>query len=434
MEEEIDLRQYINVLIRYWYWIAGLALVAAVVAFVVSSFLPPTYEATSLVVVTQPRYQFQFDQRVENVPFDLAQFSHGYQTIATSDDLLLFVAKAASRPESPQDLDKMFSVEADGDPNLIKLTVRSRDPQEAAGLANVWAEQLAAYLNQVYGRNDGPVFEKQTAEAKTALEQTDLALATFRQKYGLGFFDSNTLRISGGDDLRISGSDSENTIFDLGIARRLRAKTDLLMQYETQADRTARLLQEARALSAQADSAASPAIVAGLLTDMLQLGLMDKESSLPVQINLGSLDARASLSALITALEAKQNSADEAITRLQAEVEALQSELADRQRELEQLLRDRRVAQDTYLTLSNKFQEASVQAQAKTGDVAQVGSRASVPSEPVGPRRLFNTAVAGALGLMVGVLGVFFIEYWRQGTPQPPPDAALSEESTRPPA
>jgi uncharacterized protein involved in exopolysaccharide biosynthesis len=72
MEEEIDLRQYITVLMRRWYWIAGLALAAAVVAFGVSSILPPTYEATALVVVTQPRYLFQFDSRVQATPLDLA--------------------------------------------------------------------------------------------------------------------------------------------------------------------------------------------------------------------------------------------------------------------------------------------------------------------------------------------------------------------------
>jgi hypothetical protein len=42
-------------------------------------------------------------------------------------------------------------------------------------------------------------------------------------------------------------------------------------------------------------------------------------------------------------------------------------------------------------------------------------SRAAVPEEPASPRRLLNTVVAGALGLMVGVFGAFFIEYWRGG-------------------
>jgi succinoglycan biosynthesis transport protein ExoP len=416
MEEEIDLRQYINVLIRRWYWIAGLALAAAVVALAVSFLLPPTYEATSLVIVTQPRYLFQFDQRVENLPFDAGELARGYQTIATSDDMLLSIAKSANPPLPPEmenieELKKMFVAETGGDVTMVGLTVRFRDPQQAAGLANAWAEQLAAYLNRVYGRsNDSPLFEKQMMEAKTALDQADLALATFRRKYGLGFSGSSNLALS-------DVSDAQQMNLDLGIVRQLRAKTDLLTQYETQADRTTRLLQEARTVAARADSTTSPAIVAGLLSDMINLGLMDKESSSLVQINLSGLDARASLSALITALEAKQSSADEAVTRLKGEVSALQSELADRQGELDQLLRDRQVAQDTYLTLSNKSQEAGIQAQDNTGDVARVGSRAAVPKEPASPRKLLNTVVAGALGLMAGVFGAFFIEYWRQGAP-----------------
>jgi uncharacterized protein involved in exopolysaccharide biosynthesis len=147
---------------------------------------------------------------------------------------------------------------------------------------------------------------------------------------------------------------------------------------------------------------------------MLQLGLVDAETS-PLQISLAGLDAGTSLPALITALEAKQSSTDEAVTRLTAEVETLQSELADRQWELDQLLRDRQVAQNTYLTLSNKLQEARIEAGDESGDAAQLLSHAAVPNKPVSPRRLLNTFVAGALGLIAGVLVVLFLEYWRQG-------------------
>ena len=67
MEEEIDLRQYVEVLIRHWGWIAGLALVAAAAALGVSFLIPPTYEATALVAVTEPRYVMRFDPRFETV-------------------------------------------------------------------------------------------------------------------------------------------------------------------------------------------------------------------------------------------------------------------------------------------------------------------------------------------------------------------------------
>lgn len=404
MEEEIDLREYIKVLIRYWYWIAGLGLVAAVVAFVLSSFLPPTYEATALVAVTRPRYLFQFDPRMQNVPFDPNQLSRGYPTIATSDELLLTVASSADPPLPPErqgleGLRKTFEAETTGDPSLIKLTARSQDPQEAARLANLWATLFVDHLNHVYGVDDDlPLFEAQVAEAKTALDQADRALTAFRREYGLGF--SNRAGIDG-------------MILELGMARQLQAKTNLLTQYEARADWVAQLLAEARAAATGVDDTTSPAIVAGLLADMLQLGLVDSKTNPLVQINLGELDAETSLAALITALEAKGSSIDATTASLTQEVKALQSELADKQQELDQLLRDRTVAQNTYLTLSNKLQEARIGAGDETGDEVQLLSRAAAPEEPVSPRRLLNTVVAGALGVMVGVFGAFFLEYWQ---------------------
>ena len=87
MEEEIDLRQYVEVLIRSWGWIAGLALVAAAAALGVSFLIPPTYEATALVAVTEPRYVMRFDPRFETVN-SVQPAYQAYPELAASDDLL----------------------------------------------------------------------------------------------------------------------------------------------------------------------------------------------------------------------------------------------------------------------------------------------------------------------------------------------------------
>jgi len=418
MEEEIDLREYIKVITRRWYWIVGLTLVAAVVAFVVSSVLPPTYEATAMVVVTQPRYRLQFDSRVQNIPFDPTQLAKGYPVIATSDDLLLSVAQElnstlTSENHSPGRLRKVLTAQTAGDPTLIKLTAQSQDPQKAATLVNVWAKQYVEYLNDIYGGNNAlSLFEAQVAEARAALEEADQVLATFRGEYGLGLSHGN-----------ISVENySEEISLELGIAGRLQAKTALLTQYEIQGDRTTQLLGEARMAVAQADDTVSPTVLAGLLADLLRFGLVDSQTVSPVQISLEGLDAESGLSALITALEVKQNSTNETIALLTTEVEILQAELADRQRELDQMLRDQKMLEDTYLTLSAKVQEARIEAQDETGDTARLLSHAAVPNRPVSPRRRLNTMMAGTLGFVLGVFGVLFIDYWREGTWESPAD------------
>ena len=84
MEEEIDLRPYIEALISKWYWIVGAAVVAGIVAFIVSSMLPPSYEATALVAVTQPTEIVEFDARIRSV--DETQPLKAYPEIAMSDE------------------------------------------------------------------------------------------------------------------------------------------------------------------------------------------------------------------------------------------------------------------------------------------------------------------------------------------------------------
>ena len=87
MEEEIDLRVYVAVLIRYWMWIVGLAVVAAAVALGVSSLISPTYEATALVAITEQRYMMRFDPRFETMT-NVKPAYKAYPELAASDDLL----------------------------------------------------------------------------------------------------------------------------------------------------------------------------------------------------------------------------------------------------------------------------------------------------------------------------------------------------------
>jgi uncharacterized protein involved in exopolysaccharide biosynthesis len=401
LEDEIDLRQYIRTLLRYWRWIVGLGLVAAVLAFAISTILPPQYEATALVTITGPRYRMQFDPRMQDVPFDPRQFTKGYAAIATGDELLTTLLEATgSAMLSLEDLKGALDAQSVGDGNLVQLRARADDPAEAARLANAWAERYVAHLNALYGqKQELSTLEAQVAQAKAAVERTDQELARLRREYGIGF------RPSAAPDV----------VEPLGIVYQLQARTTLLADYEARAGKIAQLLGEARAVMERADGAA-PAIVSGLIADMLGLGQLNTVGMPQVQINLGDLDVRASLAALVAALEAKQAATQEAIAKLQNEVASLQTDVAARQMQLEQLLREQEVSQQTYLTLAKKLEENRVEV---NGDVARIASRAAVPQKPSSPRRMFNTALAAVVAVLVAAFGALFAEYWRQGALRP---------------
>ena len=155
MEEEIDLRQYIEVLLRHWKWIVGLAVLAAVVAFVISSLQPKIYEAEAIVLVTEPRYQIEFDARFQTEQG--APAYNAFPLLATSDGILQGVLEVYDPSPAAEigswrlaTISGMIEATSEGDPSLIVLKVRSRSAEDAAALANAWADVLVAKGNAIY--------------------------------------------------------------------------------------------------------------------------------------------------------------------------------------------------------------------------------------------------------------------------------------------
>jgi uncharacterized protein involved in exopolysaccharide biosynthesis len=96
-----------------------------------------------------------------------------------------------------------------------------------------------------------------------------------------------------------------------------------------------------------------------------------------------------------------------------------------RQRELKQA---RDLAWENYTTVQRKVAEVQLDSQITDSQV-RIAARAITPRGSVSPKPLRNTAIAGALGLMLAVFGVFALEYWRSGelTPKESPSKSASD-------
>ncbi len=88
MEDETDLRIYISVLMRHWRLIVAATLLAGVVALTVSLLIPAKYEATSVVLVTRPFYQFQFSSEIQNLSAQGSLNGKAALDLASSDAVL----------------------------------------------------------------------------------------------------------------------------------------------------------------------------------------------------------------------------------------------------------------------------------------------------------------------------------------------------------
>ncbi len=429
MEEEIDLREYVLVLLKYWKWVLGTAVAAAVVALVVSFLLPPTYEAVALVAVTKSRYVMQFDPRIETLN-NIQPAYKAYPELAASDQVLQEVLDRLNpRPEKLEtlrDLQGMVSAKSGADPSVIRLIVRHRDPEAAAHVANLWAEVFVRRANEIYGteaQSQLQFYQQQLERARAELTAAEEALVAFQARNRESVLQNqlNSYRQMQADYL----ADRRQITYIVQDIRGLREQLSRQPadRPATLADQLTALFLQIKAFNAQA-SAPIQWPAGPNAPPETALTVFNAQASAPIQLQVDSAatlsekslpEQIAFLDDLVRVLEAKSAEIEGRLAELEPRILALQRELQEINTEEDRLVRARDVARETYMTLARKVEEAHIAAEdASTGEV-RLASRAAVPERPASPRKLLNTALAGVLGLMLAVFGAFAVEWWRGG-------------------
>jgi len=422
MEEEIDLREYVQVLVRSWKWVVGLAVLAAVAALGVSFLIPPTYEATALVAVTEPRYVMRFDPRFETVN-NVQLVYKAYPELATSDDLLQdLLVRLDPLPEGVEtyrNLRNMSQAEQGADPSMVRLAVRSQEPEEAARVANVWAELFVTRANEIYGtqgEDQVQFFEGQLERAQAELAAAERALVAFQARNQGAVLEAQLASAQQNlQDYLVEQREIERatrnaralrgSVADMPTDELVSAGDDLaalllqIQAFDVHASRPAQVSESGRSASYGAESQARPS----LWLQVSDSALLSSERT------AGELAVF--LDGLVATLGARREEIEAQVAALEPQILGLQQRLQEVQTEEDRLTRARDVARETYLTLARKVEEVRIAAEDTSGEV-RLASRAAVPEVPVSPRKLLNTAVAGMLGLMVGVFGAFAAEWW----------------------
>jgi polysaccharide biosynthesis transport protein len=400
LEEEIDLRPYLAALVKNWYWILGTGAVAALVALLISSLLPPTYEATALVAITRPRYVLQFDSRFQNVS-NIQPVYRAYPELATSDGILQELRQAndnLTRVETLTELRQTLSASAGADPSLIRLSVKGRDPQNVATLANSWADIYVQRANELFGNQNGEqvtFFTTQLALAATELERAQQALIAFQ-------------------------GENRSTILE----------TQLRSHAETQAAYLARqwglalLLEDVEGLKRQL--AALPPDQAVTVADqltalLLQLQAFGAGDGAMLQLSVAGQPGDAPLSAagqaalldgLLVAVEETAVNIDQQLAELEPLILQTQQELQQLAATQDRLSRDLSIAQETYTTLARKLEEARLTTEG-VGSEVQLASYAAVPERAVSSGRLTIVLIAAFSGGLAAMLIVIAREWWQ---------------------
>jgi len=436
---------------RYWVILLG-ALVAGVVAAILSFVWPPSYEAQSQLLITKlrpsvtldARYQTVAEENVVNLSVQEEQVRR--QTLvalATGGALVQQVIDRLGTELPPGEQTRgavlnMVDVGTDG--NLISITARAGDPERAAAIANAWASVYQDTVNRLYS-----TISPSNAEIQAQVQQARASYDVAKQE--LQAF----LQVSQENELLRQIEQKQQLLADLQAVY-VAAAREQAAQLLARQGRTGRLLLDVQSLRAQL-AGASPS---DALTPGEQLGLLYVEALAFAQgevlsatlelapgwqgdalltagqaithldrlvetLDAGRTNTQAALDALSLNLlsgedlliQAAGAEAVGSIDELQAAINDLQSKLEHETIKKADLTNASDVAQQSYLTLMRKATEVQI-ASATIGVEVQIASSAQVPEEPAFPRPL-QTIVLGLLaGALAGLAIAFLIELWPQ--------------------
>lgn len=201
-EDEIDLRQYVLVLVAWWREIALIAIGAAVVAAVAILLLrlvtPPTYASSATVAIARTQSSITFDERFTTLSQDQLQALSSVDAAARRGALLGLVSNGAVAQAVIAQLSNILTDENEQSPaywlaegqveaelvgstgsqansDLIRITISADSPAKAAALANAWAQNYVEQVNRIYGQIPSELVASVTSELGKAQAEYDSA-------------------------------------------------------------------------------------------------------------------------------------------------------------------------------------------------------------------------------------------------------------------
>jgi len=391
-DTEIDLQDYLNVLLKWWTVIIGVFLGAVAVSAVVSFRQPSLYEAS--VSMFEPSYQVIAEARIYST--DQAQKS--YTSLGKSSILESRVVEALGPALSLTDkspgalLSRVTIVPDKQNPALFQIKVRHTNPELAVQIANTWASEYMELFTEL---DNGSATElgfirEQLALAESDLEASERALRAFEEESGLGIAPNQEYASASAPVMQ----DPYGWYGTRGSE--LRAKNELLANHRLARDNLLLLLDLAE------DARQGGRAVDDLPLQLLNVPAISGRGQLSVET---VMQAAEDLDAVVGLLEAEEQSLTSVIDVLASKVEQLHAELMQDKYQYLLLSGTRNALLERIAMLSRKTQELELQTSGVR--VVNPAVRAAVAS----PSPWSNVIVAGVLGLFVGVMLAFGLEY-----------------------
>lgn len=409
--EELELRDYIEVLLRRK-WIIILSFLVTTFSAGIGAFflVKPTYEATVLLMVSKPGYQVELEPKIKT-PIPLEISLETYRGLIKSSDLEEKVIKELGLNQSPYnltigDLDEMVLVEAVPRTNLIKIKVKNDSPALAKKIVNTWASLFIAKnkeLNLRETREAQSFIENQLEICQQTLFRTEDNLCKFNEKSRIDFLKKE-----------IKEKLAKTISYELRLAdlsASIEAEKASIRQARKQLAGQPKTFVLTKSIYDDASFSKLASEVSGKEFLLLENLSFNSEQLNPLYTDLGKRIACSMINRDRYQSEAAQLQKN--INTYRTRIELLKKELAGQELTKSRLERIRNTANSVYDVVSQKSAEIRIAVTTKTGTV-KIVSLAHEPGQPVGPGKKRIILIGGILGLFLGIFVAFFTDYWQR--------------------
>jgi capsular polysaccharide biosynthesis protein len=397
-EEEIDLREYINVLIKRKSIIIIIFLVAIITAALVSYFvLQPVYEANVIIAVTKPKINNSLVDEIS-----LENYKNLIRDVKIEEELIQKLNLDKSPLElTPYALDQMLTIELPKGTNLIKMNLQASNPKLTKDIINTWATLFVEKNKKLYF-DEVKKFEI-NVEDRLKLAEQDF----FEIEEKLMKFNENDNVETTGNEIRyetakITGFKSRLINIKISLEKENAKKEQII----TAINKQEKVLKLKKSIvDDQFFRQLTSTISDANLTYI-------SEVTNPIYYNLAQQLISTNIS--INSLIAEENQLTQNIVDFNASLEELRKELTEKRLIFARLDREYSVKGRLFISIFQQAEELRLSS-AEEADLLKITSLAYEPRAPISPNKKLNILIAGVLGLFVGIFVAFFLEFWQKG-------------------
>jgi len=406
-EEEIDLREYIHVLIKRKWLILSFFLIVIIAAAIFSYFIiEPVYQSSATILFKPPEVESKL---VHN--YSITELAHLFKDIEIEEKII----KDMELNKAPYyltvaDLEEKASVDISEELNIIKILFQYKNPELTKNILTQWVETFIKKYNEEYLNQINETYlskKSQYESSKEELTEVEERKIKFEVDRNVGILKKEIA------SKRSYLENYQNRLreINLGINKEKAGRTIISQELEKQT----------KTINLHRTIYSDEAYLQELLSKIAKndLECIDPrfvvEEKNPIYFDLYQKLLNSEI--LTRKLEVEEKETLSYIHLLSEEIDDLNQQLISRYLQLFDLNREYALIKENYNNIQSDFKEIERLHNTKT-DLLEIQRHTLLPQFPVKPNKELNIAIAAVLGLFLGVFIAFFVEFWQSNENQ----------------